>query len=277
MRVVQIPTLLDNYTYLVICEKTGKCGIVDSPDAGATITVIEREKVAPATILSTHHHWDHVGGNEELARKYNIPVYGGENDKGRLPGLTHPLKENDTITIGNVTLKILLIPGHTKGHIAYVYSPSPSPLPSRKGGKMPLEGGRGEGAVFCGDTLFAAGCGRLFEGTPEQMVASLTKLKNLPDDTKVYCGHEYTQKNLEFALTLEPENRSARKKYNEVLAKRKRGESTVPTTIAEEKSYNPFLRCESPELIENLKKKIPGLKIDPVSVFTAARDLKDHY
>lgn len=255
MRVVQIPTLLDNYTYLVICGETGKCGIVDSPDSQATIDVIERAKVAPAAILSTHHHWDHVGGNEELARKYNIPVYGGENDKDRLPGLIHPLKEGDSVTIGSLTLKILFIPGHTKGHIAYVT----------------------DGAVFCGDTLFAAGCGRLFEGTPERMVSSLTKLKNLPDDTKVYCGHEYTQKNLEFALTLEPENPSAQKKYDEVVAKRKKGESTVPTTIAEEKSYNPFLRWDSPELIVNLKKKIPALKTDPVTIFAATRHLKDHY
>ena len=131
--------------------------------------------------------------------------------------------------------------------------------------------------MFCGDTLFAAGCGRLFEGTSPQMVASLTKLKNLPDDTKVYCGHEYTQKNLEFALTLEPNNAAVRKKYEEVVEKRKRGKSTVPTTIAEEKSYNPFLRWDSAELIATLQNKISGLKPDPISIFAAARGLKDQF
>lgn len=260
MRVVQIPTLFDNYTYLVICEKTGMAGIVDSPDAEATWKVIQKEGVDPVAILSTHHHMDHVGGNTDLVRMKKMAVYGGINDVGRIPGLSHPLKEGNVIKVGNVVFRILDIPGHTRGHIAYV-----TDIPDR------------ECAVFCGDTLFAAGCGRLFEGTPEMMFASLSKLKSLPDATRVCCGHEYTQKNLEFAETLEPGNIALQKKYEEVLKKRRSGVSTVPTTIGEEKSYNPFFRWDSPELIGNLKKKAPGLKEDPVSVFTAARALKDRF
>ena len=254
-KIVQIPTLFDNYTYLIICEKTGLAGIVDSPDAMATWKIIQKEGIDPVAILATHHHMDHVGGNSELIRHKKMAVYGGINDAGRIPELTHPLKEGDAVTVGNITLRILDIPGHTRGHIAYVT----------------------EQAVFCGDTLFAAGCGRLFEGTPLQMVSSLAKLKSLPDDTKVYCGHEYTQKNLEFAAILEPGNIALQKKYAEVLKKREKNLATVPTTIGEEKSYNPFLRWDSRELIGNLKKKVPGLKEDPVSVFTAVRKLKDQF
>ena len=303
MRVVQIPTLLDNYTYLIVCEKTGECGIVDSPDAEATIeainnvmvrwfdrlTTAQAHHVRVTAILSTHHHWDHVGGNEELANKYRVPVYGGDE---RIPKLTNQVGEGDTIEVGEIRFLVLEIPGHTKGHIAYYAPPSPtaSSVALRASGNsaqfalgpvaqvslLALPSGEG-GILFCGDTLFAAGCGRLFEGTSPQMVASLTKLKNLPDDTKVYCGHEYTQKNLEFALTLEPNNAAVRKKYEEVVEKRKRGKSTVPTTIAEEKSYNPFLRWDSAELIATLQNKISGLKPDPISIFAAARGLKDQF
>lgn len=269
MRVVQIPTLFDNYTYLIICERTGQAAIVDSPDAEATWAVVQTEKVEPVAIFSTHHHLDHVGGNEGLLKYKKMEVYGGANDVSRIPGLTHPLKEGDKIQLGEISFSILDIPGHTRGHIAYVKE-APSPIWGE---------GRGEGecAVFCGDTLFAGGCGRLFEGTPEQMIRSLSKLKNLSNDTFVYCGHEYTQKNLEFALTLEPTNGKLKEKYQQVLAFRKKNISTVPTTIAEEKSYNPFLRWEYPELIGSLKEKMPGLKTDAVSVFAATRRLKDNF
>lgn len=255
MRVVQIPTLFDNYTYLLICEKTNQAAIVDSPDAEATIAVIDKEGVDPVAIFSTHHHMDHVGGNEGLLAWKKMEVYGGARDQGRIPGLTHPLNEGDEVQLGDNKFNILFIPGHTRGHIAFVT----------------------KGAVFCGDTLFLSGCGRLFEGTPEQMLSSLTKLKNLPDDTKVYCGHEYSQKNLEFAQLLEPNNVGLNNKYAEVVAKRKKREFTVPSTMVEERSYNPFFRSESPELIENVKKKFPGTSNDALSIFTATRELKDRF
>lgn len=255
MRVIQIPTLFDNYTYLILCEKTGESAIVDSPDAEATIEVIKREGVNPVSIFSTHHHLDHVGGNIDLVQWKKMRVYGGKSDEGRIPKLTDPLCEGDTVTLGELKFKIIDIPGHTRGHIAFVT----------------------EEAVFCGDTLFLAGCGRLFEGTPEQMISSLTKLKNLPDNTKVYCGHEYSQKNLEFAQLLEPKNQALQKKYEEVLEKRKINQSTVPSTMEEERSYNPFFRWDSPELIENVCQKKPGLKKDPISIFAATRELKDKF
>jgi len=195
------------------------------------------------------------GGNEGLLAWKKMEVYGGAKDQGRIPGLTHPLNEGDEVSLGKITFNILFIPGHTRGHIAFVT----------------------KGAVFCGDTLFLSGCGRLFEGTPEQMLSSLTKLKNLPDDTKVYCGHEYSQKNLEFAQILEPNNAELIKKYAEVVAKRERREFTVPSTMAEERAYNPFFRSGIPELINSVKKKVPGTGDDVLSVFTATRELKDQF
>lgn len=249
MRVVLIPTLMDNYTYLIVCEKTSEAAIVDSPDAKATWGVIKKENVKPAAIFSTHHHWDHVGGNEELLQYQKMDVYGSLYDQNRVPGLTKTLKEGDQVKIGSLTFSILEIPGHTLGHIAFY----------------------GHGALFCGDTLFASGCGRLFEGSAQQMVSSLTKLKKLPEDTKIYCGHEYTQKNMEFALTLEPSNPALQKKYQEVVNLRKNNQPTIPTTMAEEKSYNPFLRWESLEIMNRVGKK------DPIDVFSAVRRMKDNY
>ena len=182
-------------------------------------------------------------------------VYGGAYDQNRIYGLNHPLKEGDEVRLGELKFKILDIPGHTLGHIAYY----------------------GHGVVFCGDTLFVGGFGRLFEGTAKQMFDSLSKLKNLPDDTKVYCMHEYSQKNLEFALILEPNNPALLKKYREVCAKRKRGESTVPSTIGEEKSYNPFLRWDSEELTANVGALLAAPLHDPVDIFAATRALKDKF
>lgn len=255
MRVIQIPVLADNYTYLIICEKTDKAAVVDSPDASATRNAAKKANVELVAIIDTHHHWDHIGANEDFLSKQKIPVYAGSKDQDRIYGLSNPLDEGDEVKIGSLSFKILFIPGHTRAHIAYV----------------------GHGAVFCGDTLFVGGCGRLFEGSPEQMVNSLTKLKNLPDETKVYCMHEYTQKNLEFALTVEPNNPALKEKYDEVISKRKQNQPTVPSTIGEEKTYNPFLRWDSPELIENVKKDNPGISDDPVSIFEATRSMKDFF
>ncbi|MBI4223433.1 MAG: hydroxyacylglutathione hydrolase, partial [Deltaproteobacteria bacterium] len=164
---------------------------------------------------NTHHHWDHVGGNETLLRHKKVPILGPA------------LQEGERISVGALEAAVLKVPGHTLDHVAFYF-------PDLK-------------AVFCGDALFVGGCGRLFEGTPEQMFESLGKLKALPDDTQIYCGHEYTQKNLEFALTVEPANRALQKKYEEVKQKRASGLPTVPSTIGEEKSYNPFIRSGNPQ------------------------------
>lgn len=255
MRIVQIPLLRDNYGYLVVCEETNEAGVVDPSEAEPVLRCLEREKVVPKVILNTHHHRDHTGGNDGLLDRLPLQVYGHKEDKGRIPGLTHPLGDGDEVKFGRLSGKVLFIPGHTKGHVAYLFDKS----------------------LFCGDTLFVAGCGRLFEGTAEQMHHSLGRLKSLSDDTLVYCGHEYTEKNLEFALTLEPNNQKLAAKLKKVKGLRARGLSTVPSTMAEERETNPFLRWDSREIQANLKRDFPKLSPEPVSVFSQIRKLKDQF
>ena len=255
MRIVQIPLLRDNYAYLIVCEKTNNAAIVDPSEAGPILSKVKEEKVTLRAILNTHHHHDHTGGNPGLLDRWTLQVYGYASDKERIPGLTHPLNDGDEVRIGELTGKVLFIPGHTRGHIAYLF----------------------ENKLFCGDTLFVAGCGRLFEGTAEQMHDSLTKLRQLPADTLVYCGHEYTEKNLQFALTLEPNNKKLAEKMQGVRSLRARSVSTVPSTMAEEKETNPFLRWHSKEIQDNLRKNFPHLGLDPVSVFAKIRELKDQF
>jgi len=255
MRIVQIPLLRDNYAYLIVCEKTNNAAIVDPSEAGPILSKVKEEKVTLRAILNTHHHHDHTGGNPGLLEHFPLEVYGHMADKGRIPGLTHPLNDGDEVRIGELRGKVLFIPGHTRGHIAYLF----------------------ENKLFCGDTLFVAGCGRLFEGTAEQMHDSLTKLRQLPEDTLVYCGHEYTEKNIQFALTLEPNNKHLTEKMQRARSLRAKGISTVPSTMAEEMETNPFLRWESKEIQDNLRKNFPHLGLDPVSVFAKIRELKDQF
>ncbi|MBI4124447.1 MAG: hydroxyacylglutathione hydrolase [Deltaproteobacteria bacterium] len=210
-----VPVLSDNYCYWVVCPKTKKSAVIDCPNAKPALDVLQKNDWDFCAILNTHHHWDHVGGNETLLRHKKVPILGPA------------LQEGERISVGALEAAVLKVPGHTLDHVAFYF-------PDLK-------------AVFCGDALFVGGCGRLFEGTPEQMFESLGKLKALPDDTQIYCGHEYTQKNLEFALTVEPANRALQKKYEEVKQKRASGLPTVPSTIGEEKSYNPFIRSGNPQ------------------------------
>jgi hydroxyacylglutathione hydrolase len=255
MRVIPIPCLSDNYAYLILDEATGEGAVVDASEADPVREAVAREKARVTAILSTHHHFDHVGGNEELSAAWGVPVYGGEKDEGRLPGLTKPLAQGDEVTLGGARARVLHIPGHTLGHIAYAFP----------------------GHVFTGDTLFFAGCGRLFEGTPEMMVESLSrKLGGLPDDTRVYCGHEYTVKNLEFALSVEPGNVRARTTLDEVRAKRKAGKPSVPSTIGLEKEINPFLRASSPEIQAAVRKRYPETDGE-VAIFARVREMKDNF
>ncbi len=266
MRVERIPTLGDNYTYLIIDEATNEAAVVDAPEAAPVVAKVEALGVNLTKVLSTHHHWDHSGANPELAERYAAPVYGHVSDAERIPGFTHGLEEGDRVQIGNLEAGILFIPAHTRGHIAYVFPE----------------------AVFCGDTLFAGGCGRLFEGDPAMMHEALNrKLKALPDETLVYCGHEYTESNLRFALTLEPSNPALQKKIEWVRERRTRAasdwhaageaEMTVPSTIGEEKHTNPFMRVDSPELLEQVRKRYPDTSTDPVSVLGHVRALKDSF
>jgi hydroxyacylglutathione hydrolase len=238
LRVERIPTWKDNYTYLLVCEESGEAAVVDAPEVEPVLRRAEAIEARVTQILSTHHHPDHSMANPELAKRWNAPVLGHVSDRDRLPGFTHGLEEGDTVRVGRCEAHILHIPAHTRGHIAYVFDD--------------------EQAVFCGDTLFAAGCGRLFEGTPAMMwVALHEKLGALPDPMRVFCGHEYTQSNLVFAAHLEPDNTAVQRKLARVRETRARAaaewhdagpeEMTVPSTLGEERATNPFLRAGSAE------------------------------
>jgi hydroxyacylglutathione hydrolase len=236
LHVERIPTLRDNYTYLLVCQKTGEAAVVDAPEAEPVHRRVEKLGARVVKVLSTHHHPDHSAANPELAKRYDAPVYGHASDAKRIPGFTHGVEEGDTVSVGEQTARVLFIPAHTRGHVAYVF----------------------DGAVFCGDTLFAAGCGRLFEGTPAMMYTALVeKLGRLPRETRVYCGHEYTLSNLRFAAHVEPDNDAVRRALERAQAIRSRAaadwhdatpdEMTVPSTIADEHATNPFLRAGSVE------------------------------
>jgi hydroxyacylglutathione hydrolase len=255
MNVVPVRQLMDNYAYLVIDDATAQAGIVDCAEAGPVLQALARIGATPIAILPTHHHYDHVGGNQDLLAAHpNLAVYGVDE---RIPGLTQRVRDGDRVAVGSLTAQVIFIPAHTTGHIAY-YFPR-------------------EGAVFTGDTLFAGGCGRLFEGDAAMMMQSLAKLTGLPDDTRVYFGHEYTEKNLRFALTLEPENAALRDKHAWAAAQMRQNGTTTPTTIADEKATNPFLRWSSRELRATLQQRFPSLPMDDVDVFAKTRALKDAY
>ncbi|MGA2450624.1 MAG: hydroxyacylglutathione hydrolase [Polyangiaceae bacterium] len=251
MRIVVVPCLRDNYAYLVIAA-SGDAVVVDVSDAKAVRDALRREEARPRAIWSTHHHADHVGGNEELASEYALEVVGHESDAGRLPGFTRGVQHGDVVGAGEIRGRCLHVPGHTLGAVSYV-----------------IEEDR---AVFTGDTLFSAGCGRLFEGTPAQMVASLAKLAALPGDTRVFSGHEYTAGNLRFAAHVEPCNQAVRAASARVEEMRQRSEPTVGTTLDEELRTNPFLRLSSDELRRTLS--IPSAS-DEVSAFATVRHAKD--
>jgi len=235
LRVERIPTLGDNYTYLLICEASGEAAVVDAPEADPVVRRVAETGARVTRILSTHHHWDHSGANPDLARRWGAPVFGHVSDAGRIPGFSNGLEEGDTLAVGREEARVLFIPAHTRGHIAYVFD--------------------GAGAVFCGDTLFAGGCGRLFEGDPPMMFDAMRKLGALPDATRVYCGHEYTESNLVFASHVEPDNRAAAEKLARVRKVRANAaadwhdatpaEMTIPSTIGEEHATNPFMRAGS--------------------------------
>ena len=266
MRVERIPTLGDNYTYLIIDPASNEAAVVDAPEAGPVVARVEALGVNLTKVLSTHHHWDHSAANPELAERYRAPVYGHASDAQRIPGFTHGLEEGDRVSVGELEAEIIFIPAHTRGHIAYVFAE----------------------AIFCGDTLFAAGCGRLFEGNPKMMHEALNlKLKRLPDATRVYCGHEYTENNLRFALSIEPSNTAVQKKMEWVRERRSKAASdwhdateaefSIPSTIGEEKATNPFMRVDSPELIESVRKVYPGAAADPVTILGHVRAMKDTF
>ena len=253
MKIEIIPCLNDNYSYLIHDEISNTTAIVDPSEFIPCDTIISKNYKKLDFILNTHHHYDHVGGNEELKKKYNSKVLGFENDKNRIPQIDTVLKDNQEFKIGTLNFTTIFIPGHTRGHVAFYF--------------------KKERVVFSGDTLFSLGCGRVFEGTYKQMFQSLNKLKNLPGETKVYCGHEYTFKNLEFCLKFNPNNDFLKKKKDDIKLSLKNKKPTIPSTIADEIKANIFFRVNDPDV----KKAINLENSSDIEIFTKLRDLKDNF
>jgi hydroxyacylglutathione hydrolase len=233
LRIECIPTLGDNYTYLLVCDATNEAAVVDAPEADPVIRRVDTVGARVVQLLSTHHHPDHSAANPALAARWNAAVLGHTSDAGRLPGMTRGVEEGDIVMVGRERARVLHIPAHTRGHVAYVFDDAQ--------------------ALFSGDMLLAAGCGRLFEGTPAMMFDAMQKLSALPDEMRVFCGHEYTESNLRFAAHVEPDNAAVGAKLERVRAIRARraanwhdatpDEMTIPSTIGDERATNPFLRA----------------------------------
>ena len=257
--IIPIPAFSDNYIWLL--SEGRRAVVVDPGDAAPVLRRLSDERLTLSAILVTHHHRDHVGGVQELVAHAHVPVYGPAGEA--IPARTHALSENDRVTLDalGMTFRVLDVPGHTAGHIAYVCD-------------APAEGGP---MAFVGDTLFAAGCGRLFEGTAEQMARSLDKLATLPDETRVYCAHEYTLANLRFGLAVEPGNPALHERIVREQAKRSLGQPTVPSRMAEERATNPFLRTREQAVIAAAERHAGSPMRDAVATFAALRAWKNAF
>jgi hydroxyacylglutathione hydrolase len=257
MEIKRIRALSDNYIFLLYNSQDKTAAVVDPAEAEPVLQCLQGLDAKLVAIFNTHHHFDHVGGNSQLMEHFpDLCVYGSQADRGRIPGQKVFLEEGDRVTFGDRTAEVFFVPGHTRGHIAY-YFPPVNPEDT--------------GELFCGDTLFAGGCGRLFEGTPAQMVDSLGKIRNLPDNTRVWCAHEYTLNNLKFALTVDPDNLNLQNRYHQVKEARLLDQATVPSLLGVEKQTNPFLRWDDPILQAAM-----GFT-DDVRVFGKLRGLKDRF
>jgi hydroxyacylglutathione hydrolase len=257
MEIKRLPVLSDNYIFVLWEPQQKIAAVVDPALAEPVINYLQEIDAQLVAIFNTHHHWDHIGGNKELARQFpDLRIYGGTEDRGRIPQQQIYLVEGDTIQFADRTAQVFFVPGHTRAHIAYYFPPT-------------VDDEMGE--LFCGDTIFAGGCGRLFEGTPAQMVNSITKLRQLPDKTRVWCAHEYTLSNLKFALTVDPDNPDLKVRYQKVQQARNQGLATIPSWLGEEKQTNPFLRWDAPALQATTKIN------DPVRVFERIRGMKDQF
>tara|TARA_B100000579_G_scaffold319165_1_gene268723 strand:+ start:777 stop:1508 length:732 start_codon:yes stop_codon:yes gene_type:complete len=233
MRVEVIPCLQDNYSYLIIDKSNNSACVVDPSEAKPIMNFVEKENINLKYILNTHHHFDHVGGNKNLKKKYNSVVIGYKDDANRIPEIDILLEDNQIWKADNFEAKIMHIPGHTTGHICYHFFK--------------------EKLIFTGDTLFSLGCGKLFEGTYQDMFSSLKKIKKLSQDTKIYCGHEYTLQNSKFCIEYDPENTKLKNKITEIKKKLKNNLPTIPSTLKDENECNIFLRAKDVESFSKLR------------------------
>ena len=255
MEIYRLPVRSDNYIFVLHDPSDRTAAVIDPADAPPVLKKLDELGANLTAIFNTHHHNDHVGGNRELLKRFPAAaVYGGAKDDGRIPGQQHYLEDGDQVSFANRTGQVFFVPGHTRGHIAYYFAPIADNEP---------------GELFCGDTLFAGGCGRLFEGTPAEMQPSLAKLRNLPDNTRNWCAHEYTLSNLKFAVSVEEGNEELRSRLTQVTKQRAKKQSTVPSLLKTEKDTNPFLRWDSPSLQSIAKSQ------DPITVFGHIRKMKD--
>jgi hydroxyacylglutathione hydrolase len=253
MEIERIPCRTDNYVWLLREPASGAVAVVDPADAEPVEARLAARGWRLTHILNTHHHGDHVGGNLALKARWACTIVGPRADAARIPGIDIQVGDGDRYALGSTTAQVFDVPGHTRGHIAFWFA--------------------AEKALFCGDTLFALGCGRLFEGSPAQMWTSLGKLRALPDDARVFCAHEYTQSNARFALSVDPGNAALVARAREIDAARAKGEATVPSPLGLEKRTNPFLRADDPALAAAM-----GLAgAPPEAVFAAVRQAKDRF
>ena len=257
MNISPIPAFTDNYIWQL--NDGEQAYVVDPGDAKPVVNFLDNNGLKLAGILITHHHWDHTGGVKELLNAWpGIPVYGPVNPS--IADITHPLKEGDSITLLNSTFVVYELPGHTLDHIAFYH-----------------ERFNDHDVLFCGDTLFSSGCGRLFEGTAAQMFESLSKLKTLPAETLVYCTHEYTEANLAFAAAVEPDNKDVEHRIVEVRSLRSQNQPTVPSSLGLELKVNPFLRWDADSVIASANEQSGTMNHEAVEVFAAIRAWKDHF
>lgn len=252
-----IPAFKDNYIWMLHIPSSKDVVVVDPGDAAVVEARLARDGLNLAGILITHHHHDHIGGVGELTRHRSIPVYGPDNPA--ITGITHRLKDGDAIHVNTIRFTIIATPGHTLDHIAYFTEFGDNP------------------ALFCGDTLFVGGCGRLFEGTAQQMYTSLMRLAALPGNTHIYCAHEYTQANLQFALAVEPDNPVLQQRVQQVARARTDNQPTVPSTLSQELATNPFLRSDQPGVIQAACDQGGDADSSPAEVLGIIRAWKDNF